>query len=171
MCILPKKGKERNKCVVCCWLTLNIPFYPWETQFSVLIIVWWPPELCNIYWISKHCTLVATSRQKIRIIMSNQDSNKKHEKYSGPLRVLATFYFQPSWLFPTSDENRRKTLKRDLLIFSDNDDEASVSSNKNWICLKKFSCFRCKIKFPKNTYFFVSPFSKITSSSSVIICC
>lgn len=48
--------------------------------------------------------------------MANQD------KKSTPLRILATFYFQPSWLSNENHENRINNVnRRNLLIYCDAD--------------------------------------------------
>lgn len=49
--------------------------------------------------------------------MANQD------KKSTPLRILATFYFQPSWLFNENNEDRiNNANRRNLLIYCDADE-------------------------------------------------
>lgn len=60
---------------------------------------------------------------------SSVDSNQNviKDKKSTPLRILATFYFQPSTWFSARHVNTRK-FNKDLLIYQDEDysNEASV---------------------------------------------
>lgn len=58
---------------------------------------------------------------------TSEDNVIKSKKQQTPLRILATFYFQPSTWFSASKETFRK-FNKDLLIYQDEDysNEASV---------------------------------------------
>lgn len=58
--------------------------------------------------------------------MSHQECSKNDKGSTAPLRILATFYFQPSWLYGTNDHKKNK-VKSNLLIYRDDDDDSEAS--------------------------------------------
>lgn len=58
---------------------------------------------------------------------SEENRNVVRDRKSTPLRILATFYFQPStWFFARNNKKFRK-LHKDLLIYQDDDYDNKAS--------------------------------------------